>query len=538
MHKLVKRVLSAFVAVIMMAATCIPAFADSTKYTITAPSESSTVFTIFQIAHGTYQNGSFSDLVWGTNVLSTYTVGAAVSTDDANNLKNGQNLTNYIDLNSTPVGSISGTGAVKSISLDPGYYAIADKANGSFGVITLNNDTDITEKATVPKLSVKVLEDSNQKYQPIADGETSDTIMTQITGTVPSNLSDFPNYPYTFIIDLTNGVVQDPDGTLTVTVGDTAIPTSDYSVSTSDQGKKITLTITDLKKYSGLTKDSTVVVNMPVKLNENAVVEYPENNTTYNPNSDFNGVSAFIQYRRDPASDSTTQSKPDEAKIMTYAAVITKTNGDQTVLPGTQFVLYKMDGADKLYAVASEFATHTWIPQQGSTAVKTDITGYAVTGWTKTVGDATTFTADDNGRIMVKGLDGDQYYFHETLAFEGYALPKKDIMINYSTGFITTSHDGNETTNIYWTVKKDSDGNVIMKDGAPEKLSDVEWCSLPTGGSINYCALCGEMRLTVFNQTKASVSTGGMGTNMFYVIGGLMAVAGIVGIALSKKRQA
>lgn len=109
-------------------------------------------------------------------------------------------------------------------------------------------------------------------------------------------------------------------------------------------------------------------------------------------------------------------------------------------------------------------------------------------------GTVTEITTDVTGKFTIKGLDSGTYYLKETDAPDGY-----------------------NTLNETVTVIIDKDGNVkATADGAAlaEKTVKVE------------------------NKTGTELpSTGGMGTTLFYVLGGIMVAAAVV-LLVTKKRMA
>ncbi len=172
--------------------------------------------------------------------------------------------------------------------------------------------------------------------------------------------------------------------------------------------------------------------------------------------------------------DSTTTTYTWSFDVLKYA------NGNESqVLAGAKFVLLSKD----------------------KTKVATIVNG-KLTGWVN-VSDAggnitwpanTTLTTDTNGKIGIAGLDADTYYLHETAAPAGYNKLANDVEVKIEPTKNTAS-DGSTTLSLTPVTAK-----VENKSGT----------ELP--------------------------STGGMGTTIFYVIGGiLVVVAGV--LLITKKRM-
>lgn len=172
----------------------------------------------------------------------------------------------------------------------------------------------------------------------------------------------------------------------------------------------------------------------------------------------------------------TTRTYVWEFKIYKY----TKGAGEnETVdLPGAEFVLYKKSGETKSYLTAK---------------------GNKLTGWTTEENSATKFTSDNNGNVSISGLDAGEYYLKETKAPDGYNKLTDDIKV-------VLTREYNESTNV---------GTASFAYSNETKADKVE----------------------VENNAGTTLpSTGGMGTTVFYVVGGgLMAVA--VVLLVTKKRM-
>lgn len=172
----------------------------------------------------------------------------------------------------------------------------------------------------------------------------------------------------------------------------------------------------------------------------------------------------------------TTRTYVWEFKIYKY----TKGAGESEIvsLPGAEFVLYKKSDETKSYLTAKD---------------------NKLTGWTPEENSATKFTSDDNGNVSISGLDAGVYYLKETKAPDGYNKLTDDIRVELTKEY-------NESTNV---------GTAFFA----------------------YSNVTKEDKVEVENNAGTTLpSTGGMGTTVFYVVGGgLMAVA--VVLLVTKKRM-
>ena len=164
-------------------------------------------------------------------------------------------------------------------------------------------------------------------------------------------------------------------------------------------------------------------------------------------------------------------------------------NGDTDhALADAEFKLYKGADADKKYAA---FSTATTVD---GTSV------YKLTNWVTDAATATAVVTPASGNIKLEGLDEGTYYLEETKAPVGYNKLTAPITVVISSTLPTTGGTASYT---------------VTADGAT---------------TTDY---------TVRVENKAGTelpSTGGMGTTLFYVIGGGLMVAAIV-LLVTKKRM-
>ena len=150
-------------------------------------------------------------------------------------------------------------------------------------------------------------------------------------------------------------------------------------------------------------------------------------------------------------------------------------DGQETPLAGAQFVLYKTVDKKNLYAQAANGK---------------------ITGWTDDQKYATVFETPDNGKFVIAGLDADTYYLEETKAPDGYNQLKDPVKV-----VITATIAGDKTGRATITYNETATGTVRIE-----------------------------------NQTGVELpSTGGIGTTVFYVIGGLLMGVAVVLLVTRKK---
>ena len=170
-------------------------------------------------------------------------------------------------------------------------------------------------------------------------------------------------------------------------------------------------------------------------------------------------------------------------KLNVHKYTLDSTN-KEVALSGAKFVLYRKDGTDKKYYAK--------------------LAGGKIDGWVTDMGGATTLVTSGEGDILIEGLNVGTYYLEETEAPVGYNKLTKPIEVK-----ITATPDA---TGVSETVeyRNQNDSTYTPATNAIVKVLNKAGTQLP--------------------------STGGIGTTLFYVIGGvLMAVAAV--LLVTKKRM-
>lgn len=184
--------------------------------------------------------------------------------------------------------------------------------------------------------------------------------------------------------------------------------------------------------------------------------------------------------------DGSTTTKKDTPESKTYTYVwefdvlkYTMKKDTETPLAGAKFVLYKtVDGKNYYVKVADG----------------------KVTGWTETKAEGTVFVTPDNGSFTISGLDADTYYLEEVEAPAGYNKLAEPVKVTITASINAATNVGTATV----TYGENSTGTV--------KIENKTGVELP--------------------------STGGVGTTIFYVIGGLLMAVAVVLLVTKKKMSA
>lgn len=486
--KTLKKAMSVLVSLLMIFTFALPAFADSaTTYTITAPATTHQ-YEIYQIFTGDLSEGILSNVKWGVN--GTGTVGKAVDSaviDEltaVNSRPDSEKLDvvkKYAKLDSTPVATIT-NGATYSAAA--GYYLIKDKDNTVSGadtyttyIVKVVGNVTITPKSNVPSFEKKV-KDTNDTtgatsdWQDSADYDIGDEVPFKLEGTVASNYADYKTYYFAFHDQAEDGLTFNKDS-VKVYVDTTEINTGYKVVTSTTDGDTFDVVFDNLKNIADVKANSKITVEYTATLNDKAVLGNQGNVNT-----------AHLEFSNNPNEEQNGSNKPetgntpeDSVIVFTYQVVVNKVKADGEALTGAEFTLEKVleNGTQKTVAVVKN-------------------------------ADGTTFT--------FKGLDDGDYILTETVTPATYNTIEP---IRFT---VTADHKITWNGEARDAILTSLSGNVTS--GTADFMPDKTEGSLTTD---------------VVNQSGATLpGTGGIGTTVFYVIGGLLMAAAAV-LLITKKRM-
>ena len=504
--KRVKRVLALLAAFALVLAMAVPAFADDEKYTLTINNANGT-YEAYQIFRGDlYVNEAgkkvLSNIQWGSGVNATK-MGSENAATVVESLKTStlaesfaENLVSNSNLSSVKANATAQDGTAVFKDLSAGYYLVKNssidtgKTYTDF-ILEVVGNTTANHKGDVPDVEKKVEEKNDSTgaattWGATADYDVGDEINFELTGTLPESYGRYANYKYVFHDTMTNMTYK--DGSVKVYYvkdGRTnRVEISSGFASTWDDGaKKLTVTFNDLKTaVSGLAHGDKIVVTYTATLDASAVV-----GGNGNPNK------VKLEYSNNPNGEGTGETPEKTVVVFTYKTIINKvtkgTDGKNVPLAGAEFTLSKF--------IASE---------SGSDTVTVNGTEYHGT-WNNGVTVTPTKTGDVANVFTFSGLDTGIYRLTETKTPAGY----------------------NTIDPVYFEiVATNGETRVTSMEGKAVNGSEISFTANATNGSLS---------ADVINNAGTTLpSTGGMGTTVFYVVGGgLMAVA--VVLLVTKKRM-
>ena len=367
-----------------------------------------------------------------------------------------------------------------------GYYFIKDSKDlaGTSEAYTryilqVIKDQKIKVKGSVPTLEKTESIDGEEVLKALS-AEIGDVINYKLEGTLPTTYDDYTTYKYAFSDTLSAGLDYVTDSLKVFLVNDDGIEqdiTSKFTVSA--EVKNISVSIENLKTIAEVNKDSKIVVKYQAKLTKDAVVG-DEGNTN----------KAHLEFSNNPnveGQESTTTTPEEKVKVFTYEFSIKKLNGKtQQALEGVGFKLYKQEDGKTLYAQV-DGATNTLM------------------GWTEDIDQATELSTDAQGHTSVNGLKAGTYYLKETTVLDGYNKMND----------VTIEIDEELTGNLENEFTQSLD-NLSLKATVVENGKEK---SITSEGNVD----TGTVEATVLNYPGSLLpGTGGIGTVIFYVIGGIL----------------
>ncbi len=440
-----------------------------------------------------------------------------------------QVIKNYIATGSGATSTWDSTNNYYTISgLDAGYYLVETTGMPAEGGTTGTEDSgaytrymlSVVKSVTLtPKESIP----SVDKDLSDVDANIGDTITYYIAATLPSTYADYDTYKLVFHDILSSGLTFDTDSVEVYVFTDGSVydydahnltdgtlvyeSTSNYTVTTGTSGTSTTIDV-ELTNTKALTaddngsegstittdKDSLVVVVFTATLNENAVI-----GGNGNPNE------VYLEYSNNPnsgGSGDTGTTTVDKVVTWTYELDVTKVNAADTteVLSGAKFVLYRVNSSgDYEYIIVDS--------------------DNKVTGWTENEYDsgelvvASVLTSNSSGIFEVIGLDQGTYYLKEVEAPTGYNIASSPFTIvvtaEYSKNDSGTAADDETLTTL--TITNNGEAGTADLDN-------------------------GTVSTTIQNSKGSSLpGTGGIGTTIFYVVGGVLALGAVV-LLITRKR--
>lgn len=478
--KHMRKILALALALMLVLGLATTASADD-GYTITIKGETGHQYEVYQIFSGDLHDDVLSNIDWGNGVSDAGQTALGNAAAKAESLTS-DNIDEFEaavdDYLTNPKTMTEADGTYTLSNLAAGYYLIKDKDNsqeGDNGTYTAYILKVVNDVTTEPKDSVPSVDKSVTEGGKNADDfNIGDTVTFILTATLGDNLNQYNTYNVIFHDTMANSLTFKEYVSATLDGKDVK---NNFTMNQKDQA--LTFTCNDVKAL-GAKDGSEIVITYTATLNNTAEIGQPGNENK-----------VYLEYSNNPNVGGTGNTPEDKVLVFTYELDVTKIDGtdNNKKLESAEF---KLQNAEN----------NKWV------TVDTD---GKVTGWVDNEANGSVLTSDANGLFKVIGLDAGNYSLKETKAPAGYNLLDKPIAIEIAAT-LNTAEDQAALNEL--TIKVD---NGTAENGA-----------LDTG----------IVGTNVENKAGTTLpETGGIGTTIFYVVGGLLVLAAIV-LLVTKKRMA
>ncbi len=431
-----------------------------------------------------------------------------------------------------------------------GYYIILDETDlsnndvANAALLQVAGDKVVinvkTDKPTIEK-KIDGAKDADSGTTELVDynnGQVNDLVPYVITSTVPDT-TYYDKYYMEFNDTVSSGLdisaidaTTDKFSDYKVFVDDTEMNSTAYTLTVDTTNRKISVKFKDVKGLDG----KVLKLTYNAKINSNAVV-----GKTGNPNEVTLKYTNSPDHSGEGEYDNTNYiSETPKDVVITYLTGIkilkVDANDTNKTLEGAEFSLkgsrevsslvsgirYVEDSNGTYYKLATGAYTTTApttetsgrydakangkkFKKESYTEVKTETNNVEISG-----------ISDGSGNITFNELGAGDYTITEVLAPNGYNKLKDPIKFTISfTAPTNAATDGTEECS--W------DKNVISGIDNKSIVFDED----------------GMFKITVANNTGATLpSTGGIGTTILYVVGGILVIGGAAAIFIKRKKDA
>lgn len=422
---------------------------------------------------------------------------------------------------------------------EPGYYLVTGTATApnnqtvtaACSLTTTKPTAEVNPKVDAPSVDKKIVEGESKVTANTAS--IGESVNYEITSKVP-NMKGYEKYFFVISDTLSKGLTYNDD--MVVTVGSTTLDKSDakegYTLTVTknaDGTTSLEIVFNNFVKYeTGL----DVKVTYSATVNQDAELDPTVGNPnevklTYSNNPNQTGTGTVENPNKPVPGDATGETPKSETKTYVTGLKLTKTDKNGAKLTGAKFsisgtsmkvvlvnkTMYKESANGTYYMLKDGSYTETApVTDKDAEGYNADKYDSVTTKYEKvTVVDKTTVPTeinatgyvDENGVLTFEGLADGTYTITELVAPDGYNMLKDPITIT-----ITSSA---ALTGCTWTVKQGETG-------------------LTAGEDHLYA-------FSVVNNSGTELpSTGGIGTTIFYILGGLLVVGAVI-VLITRKRM-
>lgn len=565
--KKTKQLAAVLLSLVMLLALVIPASAAG-EYTITITNDQDGhTYEAYQIFAGTVSSDDptagnvpgpmLGDITWGNGVndashvellaalkadetigarfdgINDATDAAAVAAAlDGADAETAAAFANVVSgfLSTTATESTAGDGVYTIDNLDAGYYLVKDQDGSLQGaadtateyiVQVLGNVTMEPKDSDIPTVEKKVYDEEfavndeektyGEGYNDVADWNIGDRVPFKLIGSIP-DMDAYDTYQYIFHDTISTGLTLDMDSFDVYVAKEknqdpvalkwNEVPAEKYTLTQTENG--FTLRIANLKEFPYVDEEGRkyILVFYDAELNGNAEIGLPGNENT-----------AYLEFSNDPNGDGTGRTEDDKVIVFTYQLDGTKVDGanHETTLKDAQFVL--LNGAETEAAVVVDGKVTGWVKVHSEAAAGDVKMPETYEDWVARYGDQNVIlTSAADGAFNIAGLDDGTYFLREIQAPNGYNLLEGDVQLVITAD----TANGQNWAGAPDLALRDLNMTITVGEAGPTHVP---------GDRAD-----GTVGVTVENNQGATLpETGGMGTTLFYIIGGLLVVgAGVL----------
>ena len=416
--------------------------------------------------------------------------------------------------------------------LAKGYYLVVDTQREAtsaltFPILKVVGPVQVVSKSSVPESDKAIVANpeasEDQRFDPtkatsftnpaggnwnlsdVADFTAGTEAEFVLRGTISKNFDNYKSYKYAFKDNLGSGL-EYVDNSVEVYIDQKRVDTEKYKVeyvknnpvdaSPADRyatGSTLSVTFADLKAAGMVpvvTANSVVIVKYKARVT--AAVK---------PNSPIENES-WVEYDKDPSfdgeggTDPTPPGKTPKDKVFIFNYTLKGNKIDKVeqtkTLQGAEFIVANADKTKFLK--------------------RTGVEGNYTAEWTANEDEAEKFISAGDGSFSVTGLDAGSYFLKEKKAPTGYSLPQ------------------GEAAYFAFTIKAAINEKP---DASDAEITRLELNNSPVNAPANL-----EVSLNVENSSFSELpETGGIGTTIFIVIGGVIMAGSLGGLVLRRRSQ-
>lgn len=575
--KRIKKLVSILLAMAMVLGMAVTASAANGNYKLTIKVVENHEYKVWQLATGDVSSDgeTLSNIDVGKNAKNGTSVEAIRGLSSLESAALGDAALALINQESTPVATLNKENP--STELEGGYYVITDSYVNEEGeqvttisrtMVYLVKDETVTPKSSTITPDKKIKEDETGKVE--NEASIGDVIDYQLSGTIP-DMTGYVNFKYVLVDTASKGLVQglEADGQFReFAEGDTlkgGVGTKDESTGlvVPEEDIEVTYVVTKVTKNGDGTTTVRIAVQDAIKYKEHVnkwfyvdikallteeadVVEIPNTNKvtidfSNKPDYNYDGEPDFKE------DDPKGETPKVTVETFTTSLTLLKVDGENNQpLTGAEFKLESTNSANVGYVTGQEYVPMVEAPEGYNNGIWYKLVdgAYTMTAPTEDTAnkydsveatyalvtvDKTTYEGaqtnaqafvDAEGKVVFTGLGVGDYKLSEVTVPDGYNK------LNDITFTITWSKEtGFRVTNV---KEWDKDGNEVADSQITISVAGLEEDGSGVGTVISS---------TIPNNKGTLLpSTGGIGTTIFYVVGGILVIgAGI--LLITKKRM-